>query len=280
MEEYQGSDENDDRVKLPQRQAILLSVLVTFFILTAAVVVLGVLSYQQRSVVSRIATHEADLEASFTQLHSQLQETAVKINDIAATQAAQAIAAANTAQSDARAAAAQANVQATHLRRLQTAVSDQEKKLQATQAEVVKTRTDLEGNLHSTRNELNGSIAKTHDELVVLEKRGERNYFEFDIVKSKQFQRTGPLSISVRRTDTKHGNIDLVLLVNDREVRKKGVNLYEPVWIYETKDAQPVQVVVNRIDKDLAHGYISAPKYSPADLSAIASPAEPPASPR
>jgi hypothetical protein len=59
----------------------------------------------------------------------------------------------------------------------------------------------------------------------------------------------------------------LVVVVNDRQIDKKKVNLYEPVWIYESKDAQPVQVVVNKIDKNSVHGYISAPKYSSEDLS-------------
>jgi hypothetical protein len=132
----------------------------------------------------------------------------------------------------------------------------------------------LEGNLNSTRDDLNGSIAKTHDEPVLLEKRGERDYFEFDAAKSKKFQRTGPLSISLRKADAKHSHVDLVVLFNDREISKKSVNLYEPVWIYQEQNAQPVQVVVNKIDKDKVHGYVSAPKYSPSDLAAsVASPA-------
>jgi hypothetical protein len=53
--------------------------------------------------------------------------------------------------------------------------------------------------------------------------------------------------------------------------------LYEPVWIYETQDAQPVQVVVNKIEKNWAHGYVSAPKYGRADLSTNSAPAAPPA---
>jgi CheY-like chemotaxis protein len=250
------------------------------FVLAAAVVVLGVYSCRQSSVISRIAAHEADLNGSVIQLQTQLQEATAKIDDVAAAQAAQAAAAPNTARSDRRVSAVTADAQATRLRWLQVALSNQEKKLQATQAEVTQTRSDLEGNLNSTRDELNSSIARTHEELVVLEKRGERNYYEFDAAKSKQFQRTGPLSISVRKTDVKHGYVDLMLLVNDREISKKNVNLYEPVWIYETRDAQPVQVVVNRIDKNWAHGYISAPKYSPTDLNAIASPAVPPAADR
>jgi hypothetical protein len=263
-----------------RRQATLWPVLVIIFILAATGVVLGVCNYQQRSVIRQIAADEADLNATIAQLHRQLQDATTKINEIAAVQAAQATAAANKAQSDARAAVAESGMEATRLRQLQAAVSDQQRSLQAAQAEVARTRSDLEGSLNSTRNELNGSIARTHAELVVLEKRGERDYFEFDAAKSKQFQRTGPLNLSVRRTDAKHANVDLVLLVNDRQISKKGVNLYEPVWIYEAQDAQPVQVVVNIIDKNWAHGYVSAPKYTRADLSAISGPVAPPTSTR
>jgi hypothetical protein len=276
MEENQRTNGNNNVVEPSRWQATLLPALVTLFILGAAGVAFGMYIYQQRSVIRQIAAHEADLNATVAQLHSQLQDATTKINDIAAVQAAQATVAATTARSEARTAAAEASTEAARLRQLQSAVSDQQKKLQATQAEVARTRSDLEGNLNSTRNELNGSIARTHEELVVLEKRGERDYFEFDAAKSKEFQRSGPLNLSVRRTDAKHANVDMVLLVNDREITKKGVNLYEPVWIYETQDGQPVQVVVNRIDKNWAHGYVSAPKYSRADLSATSAPATPP----
>jgi hypothetical protein len=51
--------------------------------------------------------------------------------------------------------------------------------------------------------------------------------------------------------------------------------LYEPVWIYEAQDAQPMQVVINKIQKNWVHGYVSAPKYSRAELSAISAPAAP-----
>jgi DNA-binding NarL/FixJ family response regulator len=265
---------------LPSRsQGSLWPVLVTIFILAVTGVVLGVCNYQQRSVIRQIAAHDADLSATIAQMHSQLRDVTTKINDIAAVQARQATAADIVAQSDVRA-AAETRVQSARLRQLQSAVNDQQKNLQATQDEMAKTRSDLEGNLTSTRNDLNGSIARTHEELVALEKRGERDYFEFDAAKSKQFQRTGPLNLSVRRTDTKHANVDLVLLVNDQEISKKGVNLYEPVWIHETWDAQPVQVVVNKIEKNWAQGYVSAPKYSRVDLRAVSAPAAPPTSTR
>lgn len=162
---------------------------------------------------------------------------------------------------------------------LKSQLDDQQKALKDTQDQVAKNRADLEGSISSTRDELNGSIAKTHDELVVLEKRGERSYFEFDLTKSKQFQRVGPITLSLRKADTKHKNYDLAMLVDDNELSKKKVNLYEPVWIHAEDASQPseVQVVVNRIDKNTVHGYVSAPKYKASELATLssASPAAP-----
>jgi len=139
--------------------------------------------------------------------------------------------------------------------------------LRETQDLVARNRTDLEGSLSSTKDELNGSIAKTHEELVALQKRGERNYFEFDLNKSKQFQRVGPLTLSLRHADTKHMNYDVNMMVDDNQLSKKHVNLYEPIWVNTESEGQSVQVVVNKISKNFVHGYISAPKYKAAELA-------------
>jgi len=133
--------------------------------------------------------------------------------------------------------------------------------LKDTQDQVAYQGADLEGKVDSTRDELNGSIARTHDELVALEQKGERNYFEFDLVKAKHFQRLGPVNISLRKADAKHKTYDLAMIVEDNQLSKKHVNLYEPIWI-DGGDSQQVQVVVNKVDKDHVHGYVSAPKYS------------------
>lgn len=154
---------------------------------------------------------------------------------------------------------------------LQNELNEQQKELKETQDAIAKNRADLEGTINSTRDELNGSIARTHDELVALEKKGERSYFEFDLSKSKQFQRCGPLTLSLRKADTKHKNYDLAMIVDDNELTKKKVNLYEPIWIHTESGEQPVQIVVNRIGKDLVHGYVSAPKYKPSELAALGS---------
>lgn len=124
--------------------------------------------------------------------------------------------------------------------------------------------------LASTRTDLQGSIAKTHDELVLLQKKGERNYYEFDVDKSRQFQRQGPISIRLRKANTKHEYADLELLVDDSKVTKKHVNVYEPVVFYPADEKVPVEIVINSITKNHIHGYVSAPRYRDTDLQALA----------
>jgi hypothetical protein len=134
---------------------------------------------------------------------------------------------------------------------------------------------DTRQNLASTRTELQGSIATTHEELVALEKKGERNYYEFDLNKSKQFSHAGPVGISLRKANTKHQYADLELLVDDRDVSKKHLNLYEPATFYPDAEHQPLELVINSIDKNHIHGYISTPKYRASDLTAVSSNPEP-----
>lgn len=147
-------------------------------------------------------------------------------------------------------------------------LSAQQKQLQETQSNLDKTRTDLQSNLDSTRNELSGGIAKNHDELVALQRKGERNYYEFDLIKSKQFRREGPLGISVRKVNVKHGFADLTMLVNDAELTRKHVNLYEPIMFRPEGYSAPVEIVINNVQKNRVHGYVSEPKYKPSELSA------------
>jgi uncharacterized coiled-coil protein SlyX len=124
--------------------------------------------------------------------------------------------------------------------------------------------------LANTRTELQGSIATTHDQLVMLEKKGERSYYEFDLNKTGQAQREGPIGVRLRKANTKHEYADLELLVDDFKVSKKHVNIYEPVVFYSADRKVPVELVINSIGKNHIHGYVSEPKYKGAELEAMA----------
>ena len=147
----------------------------------------------------------------------------------------------------------------------------QQKELSDTKQQLDQTRQDLQDKVNSTRDELGGSIAKNHDELVALQKRGERSYFEFAIVKSKQFQRVGPLSISVRKVNLKHKYFDLVLTVDDQQIEKTQVSLYEPVMLTLADRPQPIELVANEINNNQVKGYVSDAKYKKSELASAPS---------
>ena len=147
-------------------------------------------------------------------------------------------------------------------KKLQTQIDAQGKAIEQTRNELAGTQ----GDLVNTRTELTGSIAHTHDELVLLQKKGERNYTEFDLTKSKQFRRAGPFELRLKKANDKHQYADMELLVDDRNLSQKHVNLYQPVMFYTPDSPQPVEVVINEVSKDHIHGYVSAPKYRQSEL--------------
>ena len=150
-------------------------------------------------------------------------------------------------------------------KKLQNQLDTQGKAIDETRNGLESTRNDL----LSTRTELQGSIATTHDELVVLQRKGERNYYEFDLDKSKQFSHSGPVGVSLRKANTKHRYADLELMVDDNHISKKHLNVYEPAMFYPGDAQQPLELVINSISKNHIHGYISAPRYRASELAAM-----------
>ena len=138
--------------------------------------------------------------------------------------------------------------------------------LDAQGQEIDQTRNDLS----STKTELSNGIATNHDQLVALQRKGEQNYYEFDIVKDKEYKREGPLSVRLRKANVKHQYADLYLVVDDRDLQQKHVNLDQPVMFYTPDSPKPVEVVINSITKNHIHGYVSAPKYKTSELNAMA----------
>jgi hypothetical protein len=235
---------------------------------------------QQQKVANQLSARNEELTASLTQTKGQVQTLSSELNILQTQQAEQAER--ERVEKAARQAAA---LRREHMRRqaaakkavnkddprwkqVQAELAEHQKSIASTQQDLEKTRSELQGNLDSTRAELNGSIAKTHAELVELEKKGEHNYFEFDMFKAKRFQRVGPIEVSLRKTNARHQFCDLHVIVNDREVVKKHINVYEPVVFYTEENGQPLQLVINSISKNHTHGYVSAPKYPGSRMSA------------
>jgi hypothetical protein len=235
-------------------------------VLCAAV---GGYAIHEHNTARELAAENAQQNATISATQHQLSDLATRVNELATVNAAQASLAPPPTQPAAHVVAGP-RTSPTH----RVKVDSRYKKLQAqldAQGKIIEqNRKDLEGNLASTRTELSGSIAHTHDELVMLQKKGERNYAEFDLPKSKQFKREGPLEIRLKKANNKHQYADLELMVDDRNLSQKHVNLYQPVMFYTPDSPQAIEIVINQVDKDRIHGYVSAPKYRKSELAAMA----------
>jgi len=222
-------------------------------------------AYQQSMATADLAAENQSLHATVDQMSNQIGAMTAKLNQMSTPSPAQTPAAGSPAAK--RAASAGSATQDRRMKQVQSQLAEQQKQLKDTQDQVAIAKSDLEGKLGSTRDELNGSIARTHEELMRLEQRGERRYYEFDLSKSKGFQREGPIQISLRKADSKHQSYDLMMLVDDHQLSKKKVDLYEPIWLHQSDQPQPVQIVVNKIEKDHVQGYVSAARYKDQQLS-------------
>ena len=237
--------------------------------------------WRARQQTRELAVTNQTLSTSLTQLQTELQSVTDRLNRLSTPRpAAGGTEAPSRPKVKARVVAAKRAVTAkpkddSRLEQIQDRLSDQEKQIASAREDLDKTREDLETKLDSTRDDLSGSIARTHDELVALEKRGERNYYEFTLDKSKRFRRVGPLGVELRKANVKRKSYDIVMLVDDNQLQKKSVNLFEPVWINLADRPQPLELVVNKIDKDHIQGYVSESKYKQSELDVSAAAPKP-----
>ncbi len=223
---------------------------------------------RERSQLKDLTAANQNLNAALERTQVQLRTLTERLNERAVNTLRAPLAPATGARTvTARPRTATRAAADPRVKQLQTQLAEQQKQIDSSREDLTKTREDLESRVNSTHDELSGSIARTHDEVAELQKRGERNYYEFKLDKTKDFQRVGPFSVSLRKVNFKRKSYDLAMIVDDNQLQKKSVNLYEPVWIRVGDHPQPAELVVNQITKNQIQGYISEPKYKQSAFS-------------
>jgi uncharacterized phage infection (PIP) family protein YhgE len=147
----------------------------------------------------------------------------------------------------------------TRIADVSTDVTGVKTKLTQTDADLQKTISDLK----TTRGDLgvqSGLIATNGQELAALKRLGERNYFEFKLVKTKDRQRVGDVTLLLKKTDPKKNKYTVEVMADDKLTEKKDRNINEPVQFYTSKARQPYELVVNSVGKDQIAGYLATPK--------------------
>jgi DNA repair exonuclease SbcCD ATPase subunit len=133
-----------------------------------------------------------------------------------------------------------------------TDIDTNRKELEATKARLTSAIGDL--------GVQSGLIAHTREDLEALKRLGDRNIFDFNLVKSKQAQRIGPIQMRLTKTDTKKNKYTVLVTVDDRTVEKKDRTVAEPVQFLVRGSRIPYEVVVMEVDKNRIVGYLSTPK--------------------
>jgi hypothetical protein len=111
------------------------------------------------------------------------------------------------------------------------------------------------------RDSLGREIARNSTEVAELRRRGERDYQEFSVPKTKNMERlvTG-VQIQLKKADTKAQKYDILMVVDDSKIEKKGQAAKEPIQFLVGRDRLRYELVVYSVDKDRIRGYVSMPK--------------------
>ena len=173
--------------------------------------------------------------------------------------------------------------------RLQTAEAQTAQQVTAVSSDVSNVKSDVGGvktdltktqgdvstalsQLESVRGDLsntNSVIARNHDELVTLEHRGDRNFYEFTLSKGQK-KPVGTVSLELKKTDAKRNKFTLDIYADDKVYEKKDRNVNEPMQFYSGKDPALYEIVVNTINsKNQITGYLSTPKSAPTPVQPI-----------
>lgn len=154
-----------------------------------------------------------------------------------------------------------------------TEVGGQKKDLESTKNDLEVTKGKLE-RVTGDEGVMSGLIARNHDDLEELKRRGDRNYYEFTLTKSKRAEKVGPVQITLTKTDPKKSKYTMALLVDDRNIEKKDKTAGEPVQFYVKGASRmaPYEIVVFDVGKNQATGYLSTPKDAGTNAAPAAAP--------
>jgi len=137
----------------------------------------------------------------------------------------------------------------------------------------VKTGLDAtNNNLQMARSEMGTLIARNHDEIDQLRRMGQRDYYEFSVTKKGGTQKVGSIQVELRDTNTKKNQYTINVLTDDKSFEKKNRSVNEPIFFYTDGSRAALELVVNKVSKTTASGYLSVPKSGATASASAATP--------
>lgn len=138
--------------------------------------------------------------------------------------------------------------------------------------------TGVKGDLDATKNsiqmarsEMGTLIARNHDEIDQLRRMGQRDYFEFALTRKSGPQKVGGIQVQLKSTNVKKNRYTVDVLADDKSFEKKDRSVNEPIFFYTGGSRAALELVINKVTKTGATGYLSLPKPAGATTAASAS---------
>jgi uncharacterized protein (DUF3084 family) len=113
-----------------------------------------------------------------------------------------------------------------------------------------------------------GLIANTRGDLEALKHKGDRQYYEFTLLKGATPQAFSTVALQLKKTDPKRGKYTLNVTADDKTIEKKDRNQSEPVQFYTGRNHMLYELVAWTVDKNRITGYLSTPKNAPLPITA------------
>ena len=129
--------------------------------------------------------------------------------------------------------------------------------------DVTGVKTDLDATKNSiqmARSEMGTLIARNHDEIDQLRHMGQRDYFEFTVQRKGGATKVGTIQVELRDTNLKKNQYTINVLADDKSFEKKNRSVNEPIFFYTGGSRQALELVINKVTKSSAAGYLSVPK--------------------
>jgi len=119
-----------------------------------------------------------------------------------------------------------------------------------------------------------GLIATNAQELAALRELGDRDYYEFDITRSREPVKVGDIAIRLKGTNRDRGRFTLDVIADDKTVEKRQRTINEPLQFYVSSARQPYELVVNNVERNRIVGYLAVPKVKVPRRTAAATPSD------
>ena len=276
---------------------------VLFGVVIAALAVLGIAGYSAQSRMSQDLAKQQDqskiLIAQLDQANSRIADLKSKMEfttqkvGLTQSELAQAKSRAESIRKEQQASDQKLTTQLTQAQKeneekigaVATEVGGAKKDIEATKTDLEATKGKLERSL-GDMNVMSGLIAHNRDDLEDLRRRGDRNYYEFSLQKSKNAQRVGPVQMSLNKTDPKKAKYTVTVIADDKTIEKKDKTSGEPVQFYVKGSSRmaPYEIVVFDVGKNQITGYLATPKEggasAPPAAAAVPAASAPPTKPQ